>query len=96
MAQFSFGLAGGAVAAIIGGLLLKRWGLYDFGTLLEIVGAVAAVVTIVGWLRSGETTACPECRRLLTADPETAATRHVTFICQDCQIQWETGPEPEA
>lgn len=95
VAGFSFGLAGGSIATIVVGRLLKRAAFYDLGTLLEIAGAVAVGYAIVAWLRAGETTPCPGCGRLLNAAPSAEGARSVTFVCETCATTWETGDRRE-
>lgn len=95
VAGFSFGLAGGSIGIIFVGLVLKRFGLYDLGTLLEIAGAGAAAYLVVAWLRAGETTPCPACGRTLQAVPMPNEARRATFPCEDCDVAWETGDRRE-
>ncbi len=95
VAGFSFGLAGGSIGTILVGLVLKRAGLYDLGTLLEIAGAGAAAYLVVAWLRAGETTPCPDCGRTLRAVATTDDARRATFPCEQCDVAWETGDRRE-
>jgi len=53
--------------------------------------AGSAIVLLVTWFAGGETTICPECGRRLRADPQHDPHENLTFVCRDCDIEWDTG-----
>jgi len=91
VAGYSIGLFGVSLACLVAGFVLRRVGLSLAGDVLYFAFAGSAIVLLVMWFAGGETTTCPECGRRLRPDPEGARDENLTFICPDCDIEWDTG-----
>jgi hypothetical protein len=91
VAGFSFGLVGTGMACLVGGIILRQFGLPLVSDVLYFAFAGTAIILLIHWFTGGETTTCPECGRTLHADPNRDRDESLTFVCQDCDIEWDTG-----
>jgi len=91
VAGYSVGLFFVSLACLVSGFVLKQVGLALAGDVVYIAFAFSVIVLLAGWYAGGDTTTCPKCGRQLQADPEGDPAENVTFICPDCQIEWDTG-----
>jgi hypothetical protein len=91
VAGYSVGLFFVSLACLVAGFVLRQVGLPLVSDVLYFIFAASAVVLLVGWFAGGDTTTCPECGRPLKADSEGDPAENLTFICSECDIEWDTG-----
>jgi hypothetical protein len=91
VAGFSFGLFGTGMACLLGGVILQRFGLPLVSDVLYFAFVGTAIIMLVFWFSAGESTTCPQCGKTLHADPHRDRDDNLTFVCQNCEIEWDTG-----
>lgn len=85
----SLWLVVGGLACLLLGMALRGTSLAPFEMLLNVAFCGSLIALAIHWFSHGETTACPECGRRLHADPERNRDEPLTFVCEDCQIEWD-------
>lgn len=85
----SLWLVVGGIACLLLGILVRGTALAAFETILNVAFCGSVVALLIHWFSHGETTTCPECGQRLQADPQRSREDPLTFVCEDCQIEWD-------
>ena len=91
VAGYSVGLFFVSMACLRGGLRAPAFGLPLVSDVLYFAFAASAIVLLVVLVRRGRNDDLPQCGRHLKADPRRIRHENLTFICPDCDIEWDTG-----